>query len=75
MEKNLTKNYEAISNVAIIGTGNAAYEHFKCLKKLNYFREKLSKKDRSTKPCDKCSINSSSHEKKSFDILKKHLNL
>jgi len=41
--------------------------------KLNYFRKKLSNKDRNQKPCNTCSIDGTLHGQKSYDILKEHL--
>ena len=38
--------------------------------KLNFFRRKLSKMDRSNKPCNTCSINGTLHGEKSYEILK-----
>lgn len=43
--------------------------------KLNYFRKKLSNKDRNQKPCNTCSIDGTLHGQKSYDILKEHLKL
>ena len=43
--------------------------------KLNYFRKKLAKKDRSSKPCNTCSINGTMHGEESFNLLKDYLKL
>ncbi len=42
---------------------------------LNYFRRKLSKKDRSSNPCNKCSINGELHGEESYKKLEKYLKL
>ena len=38
-------------------------------------RKKLAKKDRSSKPCNTCSINGTLHGKESFNLLKDYLKL
>ena len=57
--------------VNIIGDLNSeTIEDIWMSEELNFFRRKLSKMDRSNKPCNTCSINGTLHGEKSYEILK-----